>query len=498
MRLADLVAGVPGATLEGEGNVDVVGVQYDSRRIHAGDLFVAVPGLHQDGHVFAREAVAAGAVAVALQGDAPAPRNVPVVRLSSTRTGLAELAAEFYGRPSRLLKVAGITGTDGKTTTTHMAEHVLQASGIVAGAMSTVAYRVRGEEMDNLSGQTTTEAPQVQAWLRRMVDAGVTCAVLETTSHALVQERVAACDFDVAAFTNVGHDHLDYHATWEDYLEAKARLIELAAHGTDKGIEKTAVLNRDDISYERLSGRPIARRWTYGFKTGADLQPLDVSMNSGGSTFRLKTPVGETYVTLHVPARFNIYNALCAAGVCLALDVPLDAIGAGLATFEGVRGRLERVDLGQDFSVFIDFAHSAGALASALAELRPFTKGRLIAVFGSTARSDHDRPGMGRSAAQFSDFFIITTDDPLNEDPIEIAREVQSGAEGKAPGRDFEVVIDRRAAIRRAIEVARPGDTVLLAGKGHEHTMQMAAGPEPWDERTEAEAAVRERLGAVR
>ena len=497
MRLGDLVQGAPGARLEGDGEVDVSGVEYDSRRVKPGDLFVAVHGLHADGHVFLRDAVKAGAAALAVEGDARAPAGVPIVRLPSTRTGLAELAAEFFGRPSRRLKVAGVTGTDGKTTTTHMAEHVLQASGIVAGAMSTVAYTVRGTETDNMSGQTTTEAPQVQAWLRRMLDAGVECAVIEATSHALVQERVAACDFDVAAFTNVGHDHLDYHATWEDYLEAKARLIDLAARGADKGVEKTAVLNRDDVSYEKLSGRSISRRWSYGFKSGADLQPLDVSMDGRGSSFRLKTPLGETYVTLHVPARFNVYNALCAAGVCLALGVPLDAIGTGLASFEGVRGRLERVDLGQDFSVFIDFAHSAGALASALAELRPFTKGRLIVAFGATARSDHDRSGMGRSAAQFSDFFVITTDDPLGEDPVEIARDVQSGAEGKAPGRDFEVVIDRRAAIRRAVELARPGDCVLLAGKGHEHTMQMAGGPEPWDERAEAEAAIREKLGAT-
>ena len=497
MKLAELVAGVPSAALDGDGGVDITGVEYDSRRVKPGDLFVAVSGLRADGHVFLRDALAAGAAAVAVQGDAAAPAGARVVRLPSTRIGLAELAAEFYGRPSQSLKVAGVTGTDGKTTTTHMAEHVLQASGIVAGAMSTVAYTVKGTETDNLSGQTTTEAPQVQGWLRRMLDAGVECAVIETTSHALVQERVAACDFDVAAFTNVGHDHLDYHASWDDYLEAKARLIDLTARSADKGIEKTAVLNRDDASYERLAGRPISRRWTYGFRSGADLQPLEVSLTAAGSSFRLKTPIGETFVTLHVPARFNVYNALCASGVCLALGVPLDAVGTGLASFEGVRGRLERVDLGQDFSVFIDFAHSAGALASALAELRPFVKGRLIAVFGATARSDHDRSGMGRSAAQFSDFFIITTDDPLSEDPVEIARDVQSGAEGKAPGRDFEVVIDRRAAIRRAIEVARPGDCVLLAGKGHEHTMQMAGGPEPWDERAEAEAAIKERLAAV-
>jgi UDP-N-acetylmuramoyl-L-alanyl-D-glutamate--2,6-diaminopimelate ligase len=230
--------------------------------------------------------------------------------------------------------------------------------------------------------------------------------------------------------------------------------------------------------------------------TASDLHPLDLSVTGSGSRFRMKTPLGETEVTLHVPARFNIYNALCAAGVCLALGVPLDSVGTGLAGFEGVRGRLEPVDVGQDFRVYIDFAHSAGALASALAELRPFTPGRLIVVFGSTARSDHDRPGMGRAAAEFADFFIITTDDPLDQDPVEIARDVQSGAEGKAPGHDYEIVIDRRAAIRRAIELARPGDCVLLAGKGHERSMRMASGSEPWDERAEAEAAIRDRLAS--
>jgi len=493
MRLADLARGA-GAVLDGNGDVDVTGIAYDSRRAGPGDLFVAVQGLHVDGHHYVGEAIAQGAVAVAIERNVTIPAGVPVLRMPSTRIGLAELSAELYGRPSRRLKLAGITGTDGKTTVTHMAEHVLQASGIVAGAMSTVAFKVSGREVDNVSGQTTTEAPEVQAWLSRMVEGGATCAVLETTSHALVQERVRACDFDVAAFTNVGRDHLDYHSTWEDYLEAKGRLIDLAAGAADKGIEKTAVLNRDDVSYERLARRAIPRRWTYGLTTASDLHPLDLAITGTGSRFRMKTPAGETEVTLHVPARFNIYNALCAAGVCLALGVPVEDIGRGLAAFEGVRGRLEPVDLGQDFRVYIDFAHAAGSLASALAELRPFTRGRLIVVFGSTARSDHDRPGMGRAAAEFSDFFIITTDDPLSEDPVEIARDVQSGAEGKAPGRDFEVVIDRRAAIRRAIEIAQPGDTVLLAGKGHERSMRTARGSEPWDERAEAEAAIRERL----
>jgi UDP-N-acetylmuramoyl-L-alanyl-D-glutamate--2,6-diaminopimelate ligase len=496
MRLEDLARGA-GAVLEGNPDVEITGIAYDSRRVGPGDLFVAVQGIRVDGHHYLVDAVARGAAAVAVERSVKVPEGMPVLRMPSTRIGLAELSAEFYGRPSSRLKLAGITGTDGKTTVTHMAEHVLQASGIVAGAMSTVAFKVSGRVVDNLTGQTTTEAPEVQGWLARMVEAGAQCAVIETTSHALVQERVRACEFDVAAFTNVGHDHLDYHATWEDYLEAKARLIDVTAHAADKGVEKTAVLNRDDPSFERLARRPIPRRWTYGMTTASDLHPLDLAITGSGSRFHMKTPLGETEVTLNVPARFNIYNALCAAGVCLALGVPLEDVGQGLAGFGGVRGRLEPVDLGQEFRVYIDFAHAAGSLASALAELRPFTKGRLIAVFGSTARSDHDRPGMGRAAAEFSDFFIITTDDPLNEDPVEIARDVQSGAEGKAPGRDFEVVIDRRAAIRRAIELAKPGDTVLLAGKGHERSMRTARGSEPWDERAEAEAAIKERL-AVR
>ena len=496
MKLEELARGVPGATLEGSSDVEIGGIAYDSRRVKPGDLFVAIEGMQVDGHVFVADALARGATAVALQGEVTLPPGTPLIRMPSTRSGLAELAAEFYGRPSRRLKVAGVTGTDGKTTTTHMAEHVLQASGVMAGAISTVSFTVTGRETDNLSGKTTIEASEVQAWLARMVEAGAAYAVIETTSHALVQERVRACEFDVAAFTNVGHDHLDYHASWDDYLEAKARLIDLTASAADKGIEKTAVLNRDDPSYERLARRPIARRWSYGLTTAADLHPLDLNVTGTGSQFRMKTPVGETDVSLLVPARFNIYNALCAAGVCLALGVPLDAVGTGLAGFEGVRGRLEPVDLGQDFRVFIDFAHSAGALASALAELRPFTHGRLIVVFGSTARSDHDRPGMGRAAAEFSDFFIITTDDPLQQDPVEIARDVQEGVEGKAPGLDYEIVIDRRAAIRRAIELARPGDCVLLAGKGHERTMRMASGSEPWDERAEAEAAIKERLAS--
>ena len=490
MNLSRLASGVPDATVESGADYDVTEVTYDSRRAGPGHLFVAVPGITVDGHDYAADAAARGA-AVAVSKRVTLPPGAAVLRMPDTRAGLAELAAELLGRPARDLKVVGVTGTDGKTTVTHMAAHVLEAAGRRAGSMSTVAFQMGGEEHANTSGQTTTEAPEVQAWLRRMVDAHVDYAVIETTSHALVQGRVGACEFDVAAFTNVGRDHLDYHATWEEYLAAKARLIDPCAASVDKGVPKTAVLNRDDQSHAPLSERSIARTWSYSIGARGDLRAEDTALHAGGSDFRLVSPAGEVDVHLPVPARFNIHNALCAAGICLALGVSLNEVAAGLAGFRGVRGRLEPVDLGQPFKVFIDFAHSAGSLRSALSELRPFTTGRLIAVFGSTGRSDHDRPGMGAAAARNSDFFVITSDDPVNEDPAEIARDVASGITNRAPGSDYEIILDRRTAIRRAISLAGPGDVVLLAGKGHERSMITRSGREPWNERDEAEAAIR-------
>ena len=491
VKLGELAAGVPGATVREGAETEIRAIVYDSRRAQPGDLFVAVGGLRSNGHQYAAE-VAARGIAVALQEWVELPPGTPWIQLEDSRTGLAELAATFQGRPARRLRVAGVTGTDGKTTTTHMAAHVLEAGGRQAGLMSTVAFRAGAAESSNLSGQTTTESPEVQSWLRRMVDEGMEDAVVEVTSHALMQSRVGACEFDVAAFTNVGFDHLDYHPSWEHYLEAKARLIDLCAAGADKGIPKTAILNRDDISYERLAARPISRRWCYSIDhADADIRAVEVWGDAAGSRFRLVTPLGDAPVELRLPARFNVYNALCAAGIGLALGLSVRQVADGLGLVHGVRGRLEPVNLGQPFRVFIDFAHSAGSLASALGELRPFTEGRLILVFGSTARSDHDRPGMGRAAGRGADFFIITSDDPVNEDPADIARDVQSGVEGREPGRDYLVVLDRRSAIRQAIAAARAGDVVLIAGKGHEQSMITAAGREPWDDRTEAEAAIR-------
>ena len=481
MRLSLLAANVPGAAVVAGGDYDVRRVVRDSRRAEPGDLFVAIRGQRVDGHDFASVAATHGA-ALALEHPVPHPWGTACLRLTDSRSALGELAAALHDRPARHLKVVGVTGTAGKTTTTHMAAHVLGSAGVSAGYLSTVTLCAGAAVSDNMSAQTTMEATEVQEWLARMVAARDRAAVLEVTSHALMQGRVGACDFDVAAVTNVGRDHLDYHGTLESYLQAKARLIQLCEAAPPKGTLKTAVLNRDDPSFSTLAALPVARRITYGIDHTADVRAVDV----GYSSFQLTTVEGSVPVRLALPGRFNVANALCAASACQALGVQLEQVAAGLCSFPGLRGRMEPVQLGQPFRVYIDFAHTALGLANVLHELRRDTEGRLLAVFGATARADHDRPGMGRAAARYADHFVLTTDDPMTEDPADLARQVEIGAAG---GR-YDVILDRRAAIRRAFELARPDDTVLLAGKGHERTMMLAAGLEPWDERAEAVAAL--------
>jgi UDP-N-acetylmuramoyl-L-alanyl-D-glutamate--2,6-diaminopimelate ligase len=492
MRLSQLAAAVPGVQVRAGGDYEVWRVVRDSRQAQPGDLFVAVRGRQRDGHDFAAE-VASRGIAVALERPVPLPAGTPWIQLREARHDLGELAAVLNGRPARRLLTVGVTGTAGKSTTTHMIAHLLGSAGLRAGYLSTVAHGVGGKEHANESGLTTMDAPEVQSWLARMEAEGAAVVVIECSSHALDQGRVAGCEFDVAAFTNVGRDHLDYHGTWEAYLEAKARLIDLCASGWTKGISKTAVLNRDDVSYPHLASRPIERQLTYGLGL-ADVQAVDLVSGDDGSHFSLRTPWGEAEVGLRVPGRFNVANALCAAATALALGVEVERVAAGLESFSGLRGHLEPVCIGQPFDVYVDFAHSAMGLETVLADLRERlgSDGRLLAVFGATARADHDPAGMGRAAARWADFFVITTDDPLAEDPAELARRVEEGVEGRRQGRDYEIVLDRRAAVRRAVELARPGDIVLLAGKGHEQTLLLAQGPVPWDERTEAERAIRE------
>jgi len=482
----------------GAASLPVGGVAYDSRRAVRGAVFVAVPGEHTDGHRHALTAVEAGAVAVLAQRlpDPPLPEGVPLVLVPDTRLALAPLAAVLYQHPSRRLTVAGVTGTDGKTTTTTMLHAAWRGAGIAAGSLTTVDFRVLDRVEANTTRQTTLESADLQERLRALLDAGCSHVAVETSSHALVLHRVDAVDFACAVFTRVTSEHLDLHGTRDAYLAAKASLLTRAAQHPD-GL---AVLDGDDdFAYPQLRAMPIARRLSYSASgaAGADLQAHGVGVDASGVHFSARTPWGGAAVSLRLAGGFNVANALAAIAAACGTGASLDGAVRGLEALDRVSGRMERVDLGQPFGVVIDYAHTAEALHTVLAELRVATGGALWVVFGSAGRRDvGKRAAMGRVAAELADQVVITDEDPREEDRAAIHEQVLAGARAVShrAGDRLHVIADRADAIRFAILGAAPGDTVLLAGKGHESTMIMRDGPVPWDERAVAEAALRERL----
>ena len=471
---------------------EVTGVCYDSRRLKAGDCFVAIAGTHTDGHRYVETALRDGAVAAVVQRRTGTAW--PQVVVPDTRRALALMSSTFYGHPSRDMVVIGVTGTDGKTTTTTMIHQMLLSAGRRAGSMSTVDVRF-GDVVDlNDSRQTTLEALEVQGRLSRMRDAGLKYAVIETSSHGLALQRVVAVNYDVAVFTNIAHEHLDFHKTIEAYREAKAQLIDLTAGSVRKDIEKTAVLNHDDPSYAYLVNRPIARQITYCILLDADLKADSVEATPYGLRVQASTPLGPLALRLNLSGRWNAANALAAASVGVAVGLTLDEIRHGLESYEGVSGRMERVDLGQPFAVIIDYAHTPQSLEKVLRELRPITRGKLIAVFGSAGDRDREkRPWMGEIAARLSDYAVFTNEDPLEEDAMTILGEIAAGAEevGWTEGEQYARIEDRWQGIAHAVRRAGPGDTILLAGKGHERSILIGRGKEPWDERAAVEAAIR-------
>ncbi|TMD11194.1 MAG: UDP-N-acetylmuramoyl-L-alanyl-D-glutamate--2,6-diaminopimelate ligase [Chloroflexi bacterium] len=471
---------------------EVTGLCYDSRRLRPGDCFVAIPGTHTDGHRYVETALRDGAVAAVVQRRAGTAW--PQVVVPDTRKALALMASTFYGHPSADMVVIGVTGTDGKTTTTTMIQQMLASAGRRTGSMSTVDIRF-GDTVDpNDSRQTTLEALEIQEQLARMRDAGLQYAVIETSSHGLALQRVVGVDYDVAVFTNIAHEHLDFHKTIEAYREAKAHLIDLTAGTTRKEVEKTAVLNRDDPSYAYLVDRPIPRRITYGIQLDADLKAERVEATPAGLRVEASTPLGPLALRLMLSGRWNAANALAAAGAGVAVGLTLDEIRQGLESYRGVSGRMERVDLGQPFAVIIDYAHTPQSLEKVLRELRPITRGKLIAVFGSAGDRDREkRPWMGEIAARLSDYAVFTNEDPREEDAMTILSEIAAGAEevGWTEGEQYARIEDRQQGIAHAVRKAGPGDTILLAGKGHERSILIGRGKEPWDERAAAEAAIR-------
>jgi UDP-N-acetylmuramoyl-L-alanyl-D-glutamate--2,6-diaminopimelate ligase len=491
MKLSHLLEGVK-LLEDPAADPEVSGLCYDSRRLKAGDCFVAIPGTHTDGHRYVETALRDGAVAAVVQHRVGT--GWPQIVAEDTRRALALMSASFFGHPSRDLTVVGVTGTDGKTTTTTMIQQMLIHSRRKSGSMSTVDIRV-GDRVDlNDSRQTTLEALEIQEQLAGLRDGGIKYAVIETSSHGLALERVLGIDYDVAVFTNIAHEHLDFHKTIEAYREAKASLIDLTAKSFDKGVTKTAILNRDDPSYAYLVNRGIARRITYGVQMEADLKADEVEATVEGLRIKAVTPVGPLDLRLRLSGRWNAANALAAAATGVALGLSLEEIREGLESFTGVSGRMERVELGQPFSVVIDYAHTPQSLEKVLRELRPITRGKLIAVFGSAGDRDREkRPWMGEIAARLSDYAVFTNEDPREEDAMAIIDEIAAGAEevGWSEGDNYARIEDRRQGIAHAVRRARPGDTILLAGKGHERSILIGRGKQDWNERAAAEDAIR-------
>ena len=469
---------------------EVAGITHDSRAVKPGFAFAAVPGQRADGHDFLAAAFHAGATAAVVQADHEAQwvdfeGRLPLVVVPDVRAALGLLAAAVYGDPSSKLRLIGVTGTDGKTTTAHLIGHVLDRCGLACGYLSSVGFEYgTGFEL-NATHMTTLEATSIQSMLADAVRAGRRSMAVEASSEGLAQARLKGCEFDVAVFTNLTRDHLDFHGSMERYLEAKGRLFTMLQRPTAKRFPRTAVLNADEDSSAYLRGLSEADVVTYGFKD-ADLRGTDVESEDFVIRFSVHHAGEKLPALLPMLGRFNVYNSLAALAVATSQGVALSDAVQALASFPGVPGRLERIDQGQAFAVFVDIASTPAALENVLRVLRPATPGRLWAVFGAAGGRDAARRrGMGEVAALLTDRCVLTNEDPRDEDPDAIIETIAAALRdgGRAEGSDFVRIPDRRSAIQHAFEHAEAGDTVLLAGKATETTMVFADGPVAWDER---------------
>ncbi len=482
MELAELIRGFEAGQVVGDTGVGVAGLAYDSRRVEAGTLFFCVPGEEADGHEFAAAVVEAGAVGLVVERELEV--GVPQVVVPDARAAMAPLAARFWGDPTAELKVVGITGTNGKTTTAFLVREILEAAGVRCGLLGTVKQVVGGNEEE--VERTTPEAIDLQATFWRMRDGGDEACVMEVSSHALELHRCDAIHFDVAVFTNLTQDHLDFHGDMEGYFRSKRRLFEMAP--------ATGIVNVDDPYGGRLAGELECVTFS-AEGADADYAAHTVSHDADGSRFVARSPAGETEVRTALPGHFNVANALAALAAATALGVEPDVAAAALAQAPPPPGRFEPVDEGQGFAVVVDYAHTPDSLENVLRAARRLTAGRLIAVFGAGGDRDRDkRPKMGRAAAEHSDLAVVTSDNPRSEDPGTIVAEVAAGI---GEGVELEVEPDRRAAIALALRSARPGDAVVIAGKGHEQGQEFEGGRKvPFDDREVAREELRELGGA--
>jgi UDP-N-acetylmuramoyl-L-alanyl-D-glutamate--2,6-diaminopimelate ligase len=476
MELRELLAGADVIEIKGDAAVEITNLAYDSRAAGPGTLFFAYPGTIVDGHAFAAAAVDAGAVAVACERELELPPFVVQALVTDGRAAMAHAAVRLYDDPTAEVRVVGITGTNGKTTTAFLVRHILERTGVQTGLLGTVKRIVGGVEEE--VARTTPEAIDLQRTFRRMADSGDRACAMEVSSHALSLNRVDGVRFAAGAFTNLTQDHLDFHADMEDYFLAKRRLFE-------GGRAERLIANLDDPYGDKLAAEFDVITFSASGSERADLRALDLVFDGTGSRFRLITADGELEASLPLPGRFNVENALCAVACALALGIGLGDAVAALADAERVPGRFEPVDEGQPFAVLVDYAHTPDSLENVLGSARQITPSdrRLVCVFGCGGDRDREkRPLMGAIADRMCDLAIVTSDNPRSEDPAAIIAEIREGmGEG---GARIEVEADRRAAIALALSAADPGDTVVVAGKGHEQGQEFERGRKiPFDDR---------------
>jgi UDP-N-acetylmuramoyl-L-alanyl-D-glutamate--2,6-diaminopimelate ligase len=497
--LRSLAAVLPVITLEGNTDRPIAGIAYDSRDVKAGSLFVALDGLHTDGHRFISDAVQRGAVAV-MHSRPVEDRSASVgyARVADTRTSLSPLSAAFFGHPSQKLRVIGVTGTDGKSSTVWFIQQLLESLGRKSGFLSTVSFQTGDRAVKNPFRQSTPEAPEIHGMLAEIAANGKEFAVVEATSHGLSPKtnRLGDVLFDAAVMTNVTHEHLEFHGSFAQYRDDKANLFRAIAKSSDKALTcpRFGIVNADDPSADFIKRATKLPIYSYGTKGRADLWADSPSYDLAGCSFTMCYGMKNAQTRISIPGPFWMENGLAA---CLAVSQilemdPLD-LAPRLGGLRPVKGRMEAVEMGQPFRVIVDYAHTPGAFEKLFPWVRERCAGKLIAVFGSAGERDREkRPMQGRAASRFSDLVVLTDEDPRLEDRMSVLEQIAGGCEGKTKGEDLFLIPDRPEAIRAAFAKARAGDVVLLLGKGHEGSIIFPDGAHEYDERTEAEAALRE------
>jgi UDP-N-acetylmuramoyl-L-alanyl-D-glutamate--2,6-diaminopimelate ligase len=488
VELAEVLEGIAGVRVTGPPNPQVVSVACDSRKVAGGAMFFALPGDKVDGKKFVSDALGRGARVIASSAARPADLGAEVtwveLALGKERRALAQAAANFYGHPGEALKLVGITGTNGKTTTTFLVDSILQAAGFTSGLVGTTGYRT--PQGSRKASNTTPESLDLQEMFAEVRDAGGSHAVLEVSSHALAFERVWGCHFAVAIFTNLTRDHLNFHKTFEEYFAAKRKLFE----GMGAGAPDVAVINADDSYATRLAG--LAKRTlTYGLKGDADLTAKKFALSFNGLEFTAQTPAGKVEVRSPLVGRINVYNILAAIGAGIGLEIPVAKIEEGIANLALVPGRFQQIDEGQPFHVVVDYAHADDAMRNLIATARELNpSGSIITVFGAGGERDRStRPLMGEAAGSLSDLVILTSDNPRTEDPLRIINDVVVGLQ-KVNG-NYRIEQDRETALEMAFDEAKAGDIVLLAGKGHENSQILRDRTFEFDDREKARAILR-------